>query len=440
MQTDTLAVATAHPAAAGIDSRFRTAWGAIAVLGLTILSASTMRTLFSPVQEVAKQELGFTDVQLSLLQGLAISIPIAVLALPLGRLTDRVNRVRLLAAMAAIWTAGTVLTAFVDGFAMLFVARMLAGLGALCAVPVVISLASDFCRPEIRGRAMMPLSMGINVGTALSFALGGGVYALLAAGGGIDILGLSAWRAMHVIFGLVSALLVLPLLFFREPARHEVAEAGIGFGPALREIWDRRAFLGPLFLGQVGVVMADVAATIWAAPVLTRHYGLQPADFSGWVGLVLLGSGLLGAVLGGFAADLGQKLKRRGGILTGAVIFAALSIPGALYPIMPTATGFAWMLLLFMLSGAVAGLVTATALAVLVPNEIRGLCLGAFIVVGAVVGFGVGPTLVALVSQLLGGEAKIDLALALSGAAISAVSFLGFVAAMLKAPRSIEQV
>src|SRR5690348_8358185 len=113
LQTTTAAAVVAdHALAAPATGRFRTAWGAVAALGLTIFSASTMRTLFSPVQEVAKLELGFSDVQLSLLQGLAMSIPIAVLALPLGRMTDRVNRVRLLAAMAAAWTAGTVLTAF----------------------------------------------------------------------------------------------------------------------------------------------------------------------------------------------------------------------------------------------------------------------------------------------------------------------------------------
>jgi len=50
---------------------------------------------------------------------------------------------------------------------------------------------------------------------------------------------------------------------------------------------------------------------------------------------------------------------------------ATLSIPGAVFPIMPTATGFAIMLALLALCGTVTGPVTATAPAVLIPIEIR---------------------------------------------------------------------
>ena len=39
-------------------------------------------------------ELHLSDVQVSLAQGLAASLPAAVLSLPLGRLVDRANRTR----------------------------------------------------------------------------------------------------------------------------------------------------------------------------------------------------------------------------------------------------------------------------------------------------------------------------------------------------------
>ena len=56
-----------------------------------------------------------------------------------------------------------------------------------------------------------------------------------------------------------------------------------------RELGHYRAFLAPLFLGQVSVLMADSAATIWAAPVLSRQFGLAPPDFAGWMGAVTFG-------------------------------------------------------------------------------------------------------------------------------------------------------
>src|SRR4029079_9037650 len=100
--------------------------------------------------------------------------------------------------------------------------------------------------------------------------------------------------------------------------RHEVGEAADQqLGPALREIWQRRALLLPLFLGQVTVFMADTAAAVWAPPVLTRDFHLQPAQFGGWMGLVVLASGVVGSVLGGIAADIGHKRDPRGGILFG---------------------------------------------------------------------------------------------------------------------------
>jgi len=49
--------------------------------------------------------------------------------------------------------------------------------------------------------------------------------------------------------------------------------------------------------------------------------------------------------------------------------------------------------------------VTATATAVLVPNEERGTFLGAFMILGTLIGMGVSPILVSLGSQVLGGEA-----------------------------------
>jgi MFS family permease len=422
--------AVAIPAASG---RRATAWATLLLLAVTLMGGAAMRSLFSPVQEVVKLDLGLSDFQISLVQGLAASIPIALLSLPIGRLVDRSNRVRLLIAMTLVWTAGTFLTALAQSFALLFVARMLAGLGAISAVPIAISIAADLCSPDRRGRSLLLLSIGQNLGGAVAFALGGWLYGALAAAA--PPFGLDAWRTVHIAFGVASALMILPLLALAEPARHEIADRpATAFAAAMRELWARRRFLGPLFVGQVGVVMADTASVIWAAPVLTRVHGLQPAEFAGWMGAIVLLPAIFGSLIGGFAADRGQHSPRRGGILLGAVAAAAVSIPAALFPILPTVEGFAALLTLLLLGGAIAGLVTATTIAVLVPNDIRGLCLGAFVVVGGIIGFGIAPTLVTLVGQLLGGESHLPEALAVTSVAIAVMSFLGFALAMRNAP------
>ena len=428
MSAETVAVPVAETPAAKESH-----WGSLILLAVAIACGVAMQNSISPVQEAVKLELALSDFHMSLVQGLAVSIPVALLAIPFGRLTDRGNRVRLLMFMAAIWTVGMALSALAGGFATLFAARMLANIGAILAIPVAISIASDLSTPETRGRSLLPLSLGKIAGQAAAFAFGGWLFGFFAADPGM--LGeFAAWRGVQFAFAAAGAALLIPLFFLKEPARRETSEAaGQPFGAALSAIWRRRGLLIPLFIGQVTVVMADVAAAIWAPTVLIRNFGLQPGDFAGWMGLVLLLSGIVGSLIGGFAADAGHKSRFNRGILIGAVAAAVLSIPGAFFPLMSSVPAFALLLALLMLCGAVTGLVTATTIAVLIPNEIRGICLGAFMVVGAVIGFGVAPTLVTLISALLGGEANLSLALATTTAVSSAIAAIGFAGAMRKA-------
>jgi MFS family permease len=283
--------------------------------------------------------------------------------------------------------------------------------------------------PDKRGRALLCLSLGNMVGVALAFALAGGLFGGFEKAAPI-FPGMTPWREVHLAFGALSLFLLAPLFLLREPIRHEVEVAGASFATALKEIWERRGFLAPLFFGQVTVVMVDTAAGIWAAPVLQRGYHMSPEQSGGAIGLIVLVGGVAGAVIGGFAADFGQKLKLNAGVLVGAVIAAALSVPAAFFPMMPDTTTFSIAFALFVTGGAVCGLTTATAIAVMVPNEIRGLCLSLFIVVGAVIGFGLAPTMVTLVSQWLGGEQFVGVALAWTGVVTSTVGAIGFALAL----------
>ena len=180
--------------------------------------------------------------------------------------------------------------------------------------------------------------------------------------------------------------------------------------------------------------MADAAAAIWAAPILSRDYGLSPAEFAGWMGALIFGVGVGGAVLGGIAADLGQKSGRRGGLLYGAIIAAGIGIPSALFSIMPSVSGFAIAIGLLILSGTVTGLISSVALTVLIPNELRGLCIGAFITIAGLIGFGIAPSLVTLASGAMGGEQYLGQAQALVGVIVSAIAFVAFIVAARRAP------
>lgn len=391
---------------------------------------------FGTIQEAAKAELALGDDQLALIQGIGAAVPLVLFSIPVGVLVDRRNRVRLMLGLAALWTLGTLLTAFAPNATLLTAARMLTGIGTTGALTAALSLCADYCAPAQRGRALLIVNMGKALGIALGFALTGWLLGFL---GGMAapswLVGLTPWRGAHVLLAAIGALLLLPLLLLREPPRHEMeAASNPPFAVVARELWSRRAFLGPLFAGQVAVVMADVAATVWIAPVLSRDFGLEPQQFAGWVGALMFGTGVAGAVLGGFSADLGQRSSRRGGLLLGAVIAAGMGVPAAMFPIMPSVTGVAVMLGIIATCGAVTGLIVSVALTVYLPNELRGLCIGAFIAIAGLIGFGLAPWLVTKVSAIMGGEHMLAEALAIVGVAVSALSFLAFLLAMRRAP------
>ena len=424
----------ADPASPEAPTIRKTAWRAVLMLSLVVMAAGVVRLAFSPLQEAAKAELNLSDYQISLIQGIAAALPVALVAIPLGWLTDHSKRTRLMMILGMIWTAGMVGTALAQSFEQIFLARMLSGFGAMSIVPVAISVLADLSLPESRGRAMLFVSMGNTFGPALAFVGGGALVTAFAADLDLPGLALTPWRETALVIGIASAVLLIPQMLVREPVRHEVENAGASLKAMARALWARRRFLLPLFVGQISVIMADAAAGVWAVPVLQRDLGQSVGQAAALLGGLLLLAGILGPVIGGFVADRGHKSSVRGGILIGAVVASAIGVPAALFPILTGVPAFGFVLFLLLMAGSMTGLITATAIAVLVPNEERGICLGAFMILGALIGLGLSPMLVSLGSQALGGEAHLAPALAIVGVTTGLVSLAGFVLAMINAP------
>lgn len=428
----------APPAPTGGPFR-KTAWSVIWLLTLTLFCALTVGGMLAPLQEAAKADLGLSDLQLGLIIGTAAAVPVAILSLPIAWMVDHHTRVRLLIALASLWAIGTIGTAFVQDFYGLFAARLVAGIGAGTAFPVVISILADVCMPERRGRSMLLVSIGAWAGAAAAFAVGGSLFGYLETNPLPVFPGMDAWRATHLVVGLVAALLVLPLFLIREPARHEVEQTSASLGATLAAFWKRRRFLGPLFVGQFAGSLAEGAAALWIGSVLIRQYQLTPGQFGGWVGLVILGSGIVGSVIGGFTADAGQKLKMRGGILLPALVATAISIPASLYSVMPTVAGFAWVLFVLLAGGTIVNLVNSAAIAVLIPNEERAVSLAALKIVGTLVAGLVVPPVIVWMTTVMDGPRGLGEALAWLGVITGIISLIGYGFAMIHAPRPVAE-
>ena len=410
--------------------------GSLLLISVAIFTGFMMLQSFGIMAETAKAELHLSDAALGAVQGVSAAIPLVLFSIPIGIWVDRRNRVRILVLMSCGWTAGTFITAAAPSTAILFAGRMLTGIGTTGGLTAILSLASDYCRPEQRGRALLIPNLAKTAGIAAGFAIAGMLLGAVANKHLPPIFGSTPWRSAQWMLGIASAVLIVPLLLLREPQRHEV-EAG-PLAPA-RVVWAevkaRAGWIIPLFVGQTSVVMADAAAGIWVSPVIQRSYHLQPGDFAGWLGALVLGAGILGSVIGGVAADWGQKSAIRGGLLLGAIVAAVVGIPSALFPVMPGVGSLAVAVGSLMLSGSVTAIIASVALTVWLPNELRGLCIGAFIAIAGLIGFGITPPLVSAVSTWLGGESHLNVALAIVGTIVSIVSVIGFSVSMRHAPQ-----
>ncbi len=407
---------------------------AIGLITLAVFTGTAARYVLSPMQELVKADLGLGDNQVALLQGMAIALPTALMSIPVGRLVDRTDRTRLLIVLAMLCAVGSLLTAMAQGFAAAFAARMLVGAAVVAAQPAALSLVSDLTTPEQRGRMITLTSLGQAFGGTAAYMLAGVLLAWLPAlaPAGSVFAGMAPWRLVQLAFALAAALAAVALLAMREPARRESGDASAAapLGETLRALWSYRRLLLPMAAGMVSIGMADAAAGIWAVPILTRTFHQAPADFGPWLGMLNLGSSVVGAVIGGMAADLGQRGRGQAGALLGAVLGAAVSVPAALFSVMPDITWFAVLLGLLLGSGACVNIAATSAVMVLLPNRLRGMCISVLVAVIGLVAFGVAPLLVSLTARLSAQGADLTVPLAVIGVATSVIACAAFVRAM----------
>jgi MFS family permease len=353
-----------------------------------------------------RSALGLSDNQIAVLQGFAMAIPMAVGAIPLGFLIDRHSRVRLLLVFSLVNVAGGLLTAYAPSLTLLVVARCLVGLMMPAIAIAAYSLVADLYPPSQRGRANMVMAVGQAAGMSAVFALGG----VLIAHAGEDPDG---WR--WAMLWLTSPLLLIAIstLVLREPERAGVTAQGMPLRKTLLALWRYRAMLLPLFAGMIIVGIADCAALIWAAPTLTRNFGLSPARVGSIMATILLLMGVLGPLAGGTLADLCQRTGGPRRTMTALTGLALLSVPASFFPLLPGIRLAATLLLLFVTIGFMVSLMFTTLVTVVIPNELRGLSLTISSAASLLIGGGLAPILVSFSAHALGGPAELGKALAL---------------------------
>jgi MFS transporter, ACS family, D-galactonate transporter len=233
---------------------------ALLLLSLAILINYVDRGNLSIAAPLLKAELHISDSQLGVLFS-AFFITYTAFIFVSGWLVDRYDVNWVLAAGFAIWSAATAATGLVEGFAMLFLMRLLLGVGESVAFPAVSKILAYRLPEEYRGFANGVITAGMKAGPAVG-TFGAGL--LMARYG---------WRSVFIGIGLTS-LVWLPLWLNWKPSYWPAKGRALSSGPQVMDILQQRSFWGAT-LGHFCGNYAMYFMVTWLPSYLVRERGLS---------------------------------------------------------------------------------------------------------------------------------------------------------------------
>ena len=238
-----------------------------------------------------------------------------VTQIPVGRLSDRLGRKKILLLGLVTFTFLPPLYVYADNAFSLLLIRALGGLGASLVWPTAMALIIDQARPESRGATMGIYNAAFFSALALGPLIGGVLY---------DLMGLRAPFYFWAFLGMVSVAIV-----YRRVSEPDKEEAKIGLFPEKGEKGE------PLIAqGYRITFLACCSVVLWAGVVGGFNFTMLPA-YAAKLGLSITDVGLIYLVYGGSTAvsniyfgsqsDRGRrKLLIFTGCLAGLVSFALL--------------------------------------------------------------------------------------------------------------------
>ena len=406
----------AAPAAAGLDAtrgEFARqgggyAWYVAAVLSLAYCFSFIDRQILNLLVVPIQADLGISDTQMSLLQGFAFAIFYTTLGVPFGWLADRWNRRNLIICGVAFWCLATVACGFATSYAELFLARVGVGIGEAVLTPAAMSLLTDYFPRHRLARAVGLFSAGSSVGATLAYLGGGAIVEAVTSAGALELPGIGAvapWHATFILVGLPGFIVVVFMLFVREPPRRDTVAAVPLAGEerllgVVQFLTSRRNLFTRLYLGLALLILMSYAIHAWIPAYLTRVHGWSTGQLGLIYGLVILFGSVPGLMFGGW---LGDRLVHRGrsdGHVVVAATGAGLAIvPCVLGPIAPDAyVGMAllWLGNFFFSMPFGTG---PAALQIVTPKHLRAQIAAVYILVVGLIGLAFGPTSVALLTD-----------------------------------------
>jgi predicted MFS family arabinose efflux permease len=403
----------------------RAAWWALILLTATYTFSFVDRQIINLLVDPIRNDLSLSDSQVSFLQGLAFVMPYVLLSIPIGRIVDRANRIRVLIIGILVWTVSCVSCGLARNFWQLGVARVGVGAGEASVTPASWSLLADYFPEEKRALPVSLFLMGPYLGAGLSLILGAEVIAWASGLGTVSlplIGALAPWQLTFMLVALPGLCMALVLPLLTEPVRSERLTSGneaMSWRAARDFIWPRRGLFGAFLLGAPFVVLVLYALQAWVPSLLIRVHGLEIVQAGRYYGAIALLAGSAGVLSG---PVMSRYLARRGhggrAPLLTALFSTLLLIPTLIAA--GLATSITWALILITLASYWVTFplaLFATGLQNASPNELRGLMAGCYVLSTNLIGLALGPASVALISDFVFQDSQaVGKSLALVGA------------------------
>jgi MFS family permease len=376
-------------------------WLLLAVLVLVYVLAFIDRQLLSLLVEPLKHDFNLSDTQVGLMQGFVFAAFLAVTGIPLGQLIDRGPRIKIIAVGLVAWSLMTAATTLAASFAALLVCRAGVAIGEATLTPSAHSIIADSFPRKRLGLALGVFGIGSYVGAGLALLLGAAILTHLPT----QIGRWHSWRLLFLIAGAPGLGLGALVLLFNEPG-HRANERRSGqLHVALQYYRTHGYSIFCINLSAAFCAMAVYGANAWIPSLLVRRYGWTVVQAGHMYGMLLIGCGVTGVIVGGALADLlvARQISSARPLLM--MLCASLAIVFSLGAPLAATPRFALLLFVpFSLLTTMTLGILPSAQQAITPSHLRATNAALGVLTVNLIGLGLGPTLIGLLSDRLGAE------------------------------------
>lgn len=369
------------------------AWYVLAILFLINIFNYIDRQILSILMESIKVDLSLSDTELGFLTGITFALFYAGFGVPLARLADQWSRRNVIVGSLAIWSVMTAVCGLARTFPQMLAARTAVAIGEAGCTPPAHAMLTDLFPDNWRVRAIAIYSLGLPIGILVGLAAGGWINEHLS------------WRHAFMIVGLPGVVLALiTWLTVREPKRRTTMVPSAPPSPAIfsvfREFWAVKSYRHILIASSLNA-LGGYGILQWMPTFFIRSHGLGTAELGLYLGLVTGIAGGIGVLGGGWLAEfLGAKDRKWYVLMPAAAMLLATPFYLGVFFAPDASTAFLFFIVPSVLNYAYLSPVFAS---VQMLSRPASRALGAAILLFAMnlIGLGLGPQLVGVISDLL---------------------------------------